>query len=117
LKDSAWTISTGRRYPGSRLRGIPLDGPNLGAMHRRIDLGVTARVDVVKAFRDGISPLPLEELRNRRGVKLASGHPEPTRREFRHAEKIVGERYSSLHGVRITEIMTAASRQDDYPAL
>src|SRR5258708_25786293 len=101
-----------RRAPcrPSLLPGILLNGFELGAMQSRIDSSWTARVDFVKAFRNGFSPLPVKQLRNHPGVALASRHSEPARRNFRSPEQIVGKRYSGLHMLSITEVIPGPSR-------
>jgi len=72
--------------PASRLPGIFLEGADLCAVQRRIDLRWAVPIYLIKAFRNRIGALPFEELRNRRGVQLAPRHAKSARRDFRLAE-------------------------------
>src|ERR1035437_6173403 len=111
LKESAWTTSTGRRYPGSERRGSgrsahqistrsissistrsPFRGISVGRDQCGIYLRGPARIHFIQAFRYRIPLLPVQELRNRRSVQLTSRYPEATGSSFCQTEKVVGYR-------------------------
>jgi hypothetical protein len=74
-------------------------------MQRGIHLRGPARIRFIQALRDGALLLPVQELRNRRGVQLTSRNPEVAGSDFRQTEKLVGYRDGSLYAPSITRVI------------
>lgn len=84
------------------LPGVLFDGSQLGAIECGIHRRGPARIYLIQTLGDCIPLLPVQELRNRRGVQLTPGNAEAACGSVRQTEKVVGYRDGSLHARSIT---------------